>query len=277
MRADTHAHRSVQDSAAGRDTEPATTLYVYAIGFAGQLRQLGEEHQLAGLNDAPARTIEHGDLCAVVSENPHGYQDLKREHLLAHQRVLEGLIEIGDILPVSYGTVATGDEDVVQHFLEPNASDLLANLNDIQGRIELNLRVFWNQDRLFQEIADEFDDIRMLRDRIAGTPESASYYDQIRLGELTAQAIGYKSEQERDAILQELAPLAVELQLGELTSETMVVNVACLVDRDREPAFDEAIQRIARSQGERLQFRYVGPLPPASFVSVRMSVDEFSD
>jgi hypothetical protein len=49
----------------------------------------------------------------------------------------------------------------------------------------------------------------------------------------------------------------------------MVLNRAFLVPRAAEAAFDAAVARIAERFGDRLEFRYVGPVPPFNFVSLR--------
>ena len=49
----------------------------------------------------------------------------------------------------------------------------------------------------------------------------------------------------------------------------MIVNESFLVRRDREAAFDRAMEELAARTGERLVLRYVGPVPAYNFVSVR--------
>ena len=46
-----------------------------------------------------------------------------------------------------------------------------------------------------------------------------------------------------------------------------VLTASFLVDRDRVGAFDAAMDDLARRSAPRLRFKYVGPLPPHSFVS----------
>jgi hypothetical protein len=46
-----------------------------------------------------------------------------------------------------------------------------------------------------------------------------------------------------------------------------VLVASFLVDRGRVKAFDEAMDELAREQEGRITFKYLGPLPPHSFVS----------
>src|SRR5438552_17269168 len=105
-----------------------------------------------------------------------------------------------DVLPVSFGTVADSDQEV-QELLKRAFDDLHRSLEHVRGRIELGLRVLWNEERLFSEVVAENDDLRAVRDRLAGQAPEATYYQRIRLGEMIAAAMQYKSEAEATALL----------------------------------------------------------------------------
>lgn len=252
-------------------------LYLYCIGRADQLTDERAKsisaHPPDG-SEAPFRTISRGDLAALVSETEVEQFTIERDRLMAHHEVLLEAMKLGDILPVSYGIVASSEEDIVDVLLTGSAEQLKANLAHVNGRVELSLRVMWNQEVLFEEIVDEYEEIRHLRDAIAGLSEEQSYYERIQLGELTSGAVAQKTESEREAILHPLREIAVDDHLNPGTSETLLFNASFLVDRDRESEFDEAVQEIGRTREGRMTFRYLGPLPPASFVSVAVEAGE---
>jgi hypothetical protein len=225
-------------------------------------------------SDAPFRVLQGGELAALVSDTDIWQFEIERNYLMAHHHVLEAAMAIGDILPVSYGTVAEADDDIVSGLLIPQQEQMLANLEFVRGRVELALRVMWDQDRLFEEIVEEWDEIRQIRDAIAGVPEEQSFNERMQLGQLTSQAIEQMREYERDRILQALEPLSVDIQVKPSNSELLVLNGSFLVEREREAEFDEAVQKIAAPHEGRLMFRYLGPLPPANFVSVYVDTEE---
>jgi hypothetical protein len=250
-----------------------TGVYLYCIARSSDLT----DDRLASLEvptvdgaGAPFRVVRSGELAALVSDTEIAQFEIEREYLMAHHHVLEGAMGLADILPVSYGTVAEADDDIVSGLLEPQRNQLLANLEHIHGRVELALRVMWDQERLFGEVVEEFEEIRALRDMIAGVPEDQSLSERMQLGELTSSAIQYKLEYERDQILQVLEPLCVDIELKQSGSDLLVLNGSFLVDREREEAFDAAVQEIAEPRQGRMVFRYLGPLPPANFVSVHV-------
>jgi hypothetical protein len=242
--------------------------YVYCVGYAEPF--VDDTLEIAGIGEhaAPVRVIQHDDLVALVSDSPRMRYDISRRNLTAHQRVLEEAMTRSTVLPVSFGTVANSDRDVREKLLKRESDEIHRYLAYVRDRVELGLMVLWNRDRLFAEVVEEYDEIRALRNRLAGLPADTAYYDRIDLGQRTEAAIAAKSSQEAEKLLRALEPLAVETRVNESRADLMILNAAFLVDRQREPEFDAAVQELGEAESERLTFRYVGPLPPHNFVDV---------
>jgi hypothetical protein len=103
---------------------------------------------------------------------------------------------------------------------------------------------------------------------VASRPEGETYDERVELGRLLNEAIERKRQAEADRIVARLREKAVDIDVHNLLSESMVLNAGFLVDRAAVDAFDEAVNELAAEAGERLTFKYVGPLPPYSFVKV---------
>jgi hypothetical protein len=224
--------------------------------------------------DVEVRTVEYGDLAAVVSDASATAYDITRDNLMAHQRVVEESMRQSNILPVAFGTVARDDRDVREKLLRREHDELQDHLAYVQDRVELGLKVLWNRDRLFTEIVAEREDIRRLRDFVADRPPDSAYFERIQLGELTNAAIADMRDRDAEAILEGLRPLAVDLELNRLLTDLMILNASFLVDRDRVAAFDVEVQRLGELHAARLVFQYVGPLPPYSFVNISVSWED---
>jgi hypothetical protein len=246
-------------------SQPAT--YVYGVAPAEPFRD--PPLRVPGIGGQTAvRTIVHGDLVAVVSDVPGLDINLKRENLLDHQRVLEEVLRRSDVLPFSFGTVAGSDEEVREALLQDGYDELHEQLEYVRGCLELEVKVFWDQEQLFAEIAQENDEVRALRDAIASLPDDAATMEKITLGQLTEAEIELKSEWEADRVLDILEQHAVEVLVSPKLSDTMLLNAAFLVERAHEEEFDSAVFGLAEAQGGRLIFTYVGPLPPYSFINL---------
>ncbi len=259
-----------------RSQSPGTGTYVYGIAPA---RAFGEGSRVlaspgVGGPGSVVRTVADGDLVALVSDAPSLRPRISRENLAAHQRVLEEAIGRVDVLPVSFGTVATSDEEVREKLLRRNPEELREELARIRGCVELDLRVLWRRERLFAEVVADDAEIQALRDSLASRPPESSTYERVHLGRMVEAAVSRKREEEAELILDALEPLAVETQVNDNAGDMMVLNASFLVEKERVPAFDTRVEAIGERQERRLIFRYVGPLAPYNFVNLSVNWDD---
>jgi hypothetical protein len=249
--------------------------YIYGIVHAEPFTNGDAQFhaQAIGGPENPVRILRFGDLAALVSDVPARRLDVKRELLLAHESVILEAMERSDIVPLSFGTIAHNDEEVIEKLLRASFEELHQQLEAIQGCVELDLKVLWNRERLFEEVVAENDRIRALRETIASAPVN----EQIELGQLTSEVIAGKSDQEGEAILDELEPLAVEVKLNRLLTDMMVLNASFLVEKARLAEFDQHVNDLTVTEEGRLVFRYAGPVPPYHFVDLSISWEDDSD
>src|SRR5919199_2416935 len=260
------------------DQAPTSTTgtYIYCIARAQPFQKGDWPFTTPGIG-GPVRLLTYDDLAAVVSDATRDDYNVTRENLLAHQRVIMQAMTRSDVLPVSFGTVADRDQQVQEQLLRGAADDLRRALEAVQGCIELELKVLWNEERLFAEIMAENDDIRALRDNLAGQPPEATQYERIQLGERVAAALQRKTEVEAASLLEALEPLAVATRVNENLGDMMLLNAAFLVDKSQEQAFDAIVQALGAAQAGRQIFQYVGPLPPYNFIDLRVRWEEEPD
>jgi hypothetical protein len=244
--------------------------YVYGVASAEQFLNGHPPLRVPGIGGlgVPVRTIAFEDLVAVVSDVPGSRFDLTRENLLEHQRVLDEVLRRSDVLPFSFGTVAGSDEEVRELLLRDGFDALHEQLEYVRGCVELEVKTFWEQERLFAEIAQESDEVRDLRDTIPMLPNEDAAAARIALGQLTETEIEHKSAWEADRVLDILEQHAVDVLVNPNLSDTMLLNASFLVERAREADFDAAVLGVAEAHRGRLIFNYVGPLPPYSFINL---------
>ena len=250
-------------------SQPAT--YVYGVATAEAFQNGHPPLRVPGIGDrnCPVRTIEYEDLVAVVSDVQPGFRfDLSREHLLEHQRVLDEVLGRSDVLPFSFGTLAGSDDEVREVLLRGGYDALHEQLQNVRGCVELQLKVFWDRERLFAEIAQENEAVRALRDAIPELPGDQVAAAKITLGQLTEEEIELKSAWESDKLLEILEQHAVDQIVSPNLSDTMLLNAAFLVERAREKEFDSAVSGLGEAQQGRFAFNYVGPLPAYSFIDL---------
>lgn len=225
-----------------------------------------------GIAGARLELVDAGEVAALTSVAPGEYLEAGREDLLTHSRVLEATLEGGTVLPMRFGVVVPDEETLRGRLLEGHREELLAQLAEMDGKVELALKGLYDEAAILRELIASDREIGYLRNAIAGKSEAATYYERIRLGELIAAAFSARQEVDEAKVVDELRPHVVAVRVGEPIHERMAVNASFLVDRSTQPKFDAAVDAIARREADRIRFRVTGPLPPHSFVELEAVV-----
>lgn len=236
-------------------------VYVYGVLSGPDAGRLS----VGGVEGADVRTVEHAGLAAIVSTLDADALAAARE-VRAHWRVLEEASKRGPVLPVRFGTVMESDAAIRERLLAPRAGELMELLNALAGRVQLGVKGEYDEEHLLREVVRSSPQVAALRERVMALPENASYYERIRLGELVSAEVARRRQQDGALALARLEKLAVASQAEELSSPDGAFNLAFLVDSQGVDKFSQAVGRLREELGERVTLRYVGPLPPYSFV-----------
>jgi hypothetical protein len=254
-----------------RAHEPQPGAYLYCI-YRGPA-----PHEFAargiGEQGALVHTVSYNDLAAVVSESPAVEYDNSRRNMLAHTAVLDEAMREHTILPVRFGMVAPDETSVREQLLRRRYGELDRMLRRMEGRVELGLKAFWYEEVIYREIVAGSPAIQQLRAALAGRSVEETYYERIKLGELVEAAMKARRDEDAACIRAALEPLTVEFRANSLVTDRMVLNAALLVEREREPEVDQAVQQLDAELGKRLIFKYVGSAPPYNFVNLTIHWD----
>jgi hypothetical protein len=215
---------------------------------------------------AGARAVAHGPLAAIVTDAAAA--GIKATDLMRrHWRLLEAVAETATVLPVRFGTAMAGADAVVSEFLAPRQDALAAQLAALDGKVQLTVKGTYDEQALMRAIVERSPAVAKLRERIGAMPAAASHFERIKLGELVAAEV--EQERERDAawLLQRLDRLAVATSRGQAGGTDGAVNAAFLVERARVDEFSRAVGDAAETLADRVQLRFLGPMPPYSFAS----------
>ena len=236
-------------------------VYVYGIVLASERDAVSA----VGVTGAAVRTVEHGGMAALVSDLDDGTLTAARE-LRAHWRVMQAASESATVLPVRFGTVMANDRSVAEELLEPQAERLLARLRDLAGRVQLSVKGEYDEATLLREVVTATPAVKALRERVGSLPDAAGYYDRIRLGELVAAEVDRRRASDAALAVERLSGHAVATETSEPKTPGGAFDLAFLVERSGIDTFSAAVGDLSAALGERVAIRYVGPLPPYSFV-----------
>jgi hypothetical protein len=221
----------------------------------------------AGIAGAPVSRVAAGGVAALVSPVEGDELRATRRDLLSHSAVLEHAVATGPVLPLRFGTVLRDEDAVVEELLEPRRDELEALLRRFERLVELRVKAFYVEDEVLKEIVRSEPAIARLREATRGVPETAAYPQRVRLGEAVAHALDARRQRDAESILARLQPLAEDVVV-EGTDSSLAFTASFLVDRARVEAFDRAMDELARAHDGLITFKYLGPLPPHSFVSL---------
>jgi hypothetical protein len=134
--------------------------------------------------------------------------------------------------------------------------------------------VLWNLQEVFQEIGQE-EPIARLKAQVMARPPEETEADRIELGQMVQASLEQRRAVLRDCLLLSVRQVALDVMINPLMDDSMVVNVALLVDEAGWGALDERLELLDEEFGGRLHFRCVGPLPPYSFATVEVQLPSF--
>lgn len=241
--------------------------YVYGVTRSGAALP----GDVRGLDDRGVSLVEDGGVCAaIVSDLPRDRALGERADLVAHQRVLNALVDAGTVvLPFRFGAALADRAAVAKELLAGNSARFGEILDRLEGRVELRMKATYVQDAVLREIMAAEPEIAELSRRLREVPPDiadAVYYDRVRLGELIAQAMQRLREADAGVLLDGAAPAAEAVAPKTPVREEDVVDASFLVRADRRAEFEKVVRELGRAHAERVRIRLIGPLPPYDFV-----------
>jgi len=240
--------------------------YLYAIVAINEEKSFGPIG--IGNQNSEVYSVCYRDIGAVISDSPISQYPVTRENTIAHQKVMEEVMKQYPMLPVRFGTIGEGIHLIMEKVLKARYEELRDSLNYMRDKVELGLKAIWPDVKpIFQEIAEKNKDIGQLKQRLL-QKRGGSQRDQVRLGEMVKEALDARKVHEEQAILRSFHGLWVEQKISAPFGDQIVTNTAFLVEKDKEGAFDRAVEDVTAMYDGNMKFKYVGPVPPCNFVEI---------
>ncbi|QPP09657.1 GvpL/GvpF family gas vesicle protein [Streptomyces bathyalis] len=263
-----------------QDGERARVRYVFAVGRSGE-QLVAAADGLAGPSGSPVRTVDAGELSALVSDVPAGLydeaglkaqlEDMERLEAMArsHHAVVATAYEHTTVLPMRLATVYLDDGRVAEMLTE-REGEFVALLSRLEGHVEWGVKVYADPREAASGAAASSDSGTAAQ--ASGSPGRA-YLQRRRQQRSThrdtyraAGAVGERVTALADGIA--TAKVAHRPQQGELASGPgeNIANDAYLVPAARSDDFRAAIGGLAEDvPGVRVVL--TGPWAPYSFAT----------
>ena len=212
--------------------------------------------------------VEAGDLAAIVGDVPEEDAKATRDQALAHARVLEAAVVDAPVVPFRFGVVVPGDDEVGSELIEPRRDELKQLLDRVEGRVQMTLKVYYDEDAVLRETVEQVPEIKELRKKMSEGPEEATRDVRVRIGELVNNALEERRQRDTAEILEQLKPVSIAAVSEGLEKEFMVLNAPFLVERERRQEFEDAVEEAAQEREKLMRFRLLGPMPAYNFIDV---------
>ncbi|MBI4589380.1 MAG: GvpL/GvpF family gas vesicle protein [Candidatus Rokubacteria bacterium] len=261
----------------------ATRRYIYCITDCPEPTSFGP---IGVGNDAEVFALPHEGIAAVVSSTATEEFEISRENTLAHQRVLEAVMQRGHtVLPVRFDTLAEdkpgratdAESRIVNHVLVQRRDEFNGLLALYRDRVELGVKGLWtDMNAVFAEIVNENDGIRLLRKKAldGASPRSGMLPLMARLGELVKKTLDAKKSAAESELLNHLAGTILEARKNKTFGDPMFANLALLVEKSRQDDLAAALSAIEDERAGRVRLKLVGPMPLFNFIELVITWDD---
>jgi Gas vesicle synthesis protein GvpL/GvpF len=216
-------------------------LYVYALVDARDEAPLPAR---GGHGGAPLCAVARGPVVAVCSRHEQLDLPADKGHLWHHEQVTEALMEHHAVLPVRFGTTVA-DDDALAAMLDDRRTELCAALARVRGRVEIAVRALWTPPEATTDGPEP------------GSGPGRAYLLARLEARNAASALA-------ESIHGELAAHAVEARDEVLTTPSLLLSAAYLVERGGVDAFLEVVDDVARRHPE-VEILCTGPWPAHTF------------
>jgi hypothetical protein len=215
-------------------------------------------------------TVRAQTCAAVVSEYEAESQVLPlRKNLDPHHRVIREVMKTGTIIPMTFGHVAASEDEVLW-LLRRNRDEICRELDRLDGKVEMTLKVLWDVDNIFEYFLELDPELADRRDQIFGRSHAPSQAEKIELGRKFEELLNREREKQTGRVIAAFRPCCSEVAANPVKNEKSVMDLAFLVDRERTRDFEERVNQVAGTFPAQYLFDYGGPWAPFDFAGLEL-------
>lgn len=226
----------------------------------------------SGVADAEVYTIKHQELAAVVSDTGLEEIDPTRKNVRSHTIVQDELLKNYTLLPMGFGMIADSKDDAFK-LLEKNYQGLINELKRLDGKIEVELKVFWDQEAMLKELQGGSDELTGIKAKIknAASPVEAQRL-LVEAGKVVERiALDWKAKY-ADRVYTVLKGLSIDVRLNDPLGVKNILNASFLIEKGKESDFQKEVYKLDSQYQGKVNFKYVGPLAPYNFVNLKLEL-----
>jgi hypothetical protein len=212
-----------------------SSIYVYGI-VDGKINKTISSDGMGNRHDA-VYCVPFKDVTAIISNTPFQEYDPTEENTLAHEKIIQEILKMGlTIAPMRFCTILKSRNDLIK-LLYSAYFPFKRNILKIRNKIELDVKVFLEIEKLKEEVNDDSE-------------------------------LYIKSRDIATALNNRLKVLAEDMVLGEQITDEMIMNASFLVHKEKSKVFYDEISGFDKLHTNKLRIRIAGPTAPYNFVNM---------
>lgn len=239
--------------------------YMYGIIEEPQFK----EFDFTGVEEARVYTINYQNIAAIVSDTSLKEIDPTRRNVLAHTMVQDRVIKNYTVLPMGFGMVA-GSANIVNDLLRINYDKILGELERLSGKIEVAVKVYWDKDAMLSQLGAENKTIAQAKARLKTATPAQAQAILVEIGQTVERTTKEWKTRYATEAYSHLNKLAVEARANPEMDVKNILNASFLIPKTQESRFQNEVYQLDAKYRGKLNFKYIGPLPPYNFVQMRM-------
>jgi hypothetical protein len=200
----------------------------------------------------------------------------RRRHLLAHTRVLEACLEQGDLLPMRFGMVVPGLQEI-ERAIAAHGEVLRSQFDRVAGRAEFSLKISFPRPAALDATLRSDAGLAAEHARLLALPKPP-HFAAAEFGRRLAEMLDRRRGAAQKKIIAELLPLCHAHVLARPETDVQVLHLHALLPRDRAGILADAAQAAAVASGfapgTDPETRIIGPVPPFNFVQLVLDPEQ---
>lgn len=210
---------------------------------------------MKGHEDQLVYKLKYKELSAYVSKTASTHLEATYENLQCHESVIIQLMREQDVLPMNFSTIFRAESSIIE-MLSKYYDQLIRNLENITGKIELGIKVFYklnleDEDKKDKELLKDPKEYMLKR------------YERYQNRQTKVNEILSVIEEQHKV----LADLAVDNCNAKPLKNNLIFNASYLVQKDKKEEFDHAVAEMI-IKNPSYKILYSGPWPAYHFVNL---------
>lgn len=233
---------------------------LYAIILTGQECDFGT----IGLDGKRVQSINYRDIGALVSDYPRVASiKLLRKNLAPYHHVTRDAAQRCTTIPARFGQIAR-DAGEVGIALQRNYGRIRQELDRLDGKVEIGLKVSWKVDNLFAYFLERDGELKARRNQLLARGTGLNRMEQIEFGSYVHTRMKQTKGGISKRVFAALPP--AEVRVEDNHTDELITNAALLIRKDLQTQLEAAVEALGQSMGDEYSLTLEGPWPPFSFV-----------